>query len=47
MVLGLTAIALVFSGPDRLSLERAIFGRELVPGTRSTTDGPVDQSTKA
>lgn len=43
LVLALTAIALVFSGPGRLSLERAIFGRELLPRTRSdeTTDRPI------
>jgi putative oxidoreductase len=32
IVLGLIGIAIVLSGPGHLSIERAVFGRELVPG---------------
>lgn len=31
IVLGLIGIAIVLSGPGRLSIERTVFGRELVP----------------
>jgi putative oxidoreductase len=36
IVLGLIAIALVISGPGKLSIERTVFGRELGPGGSET-----------
>ncbi len=34
LLLGLVAIGLVLSGPGRLALDHAIFGREMFPGMR-------------
>lgn len=36
IVLGLIGIAIVLSGPGHLAVERAVFGRELVPSERTT-----------
>ncbi len=40
LTLMLVSVAVVFSGPGRLALEYALFGRELLPGARS--DDPVE-----
>ncbi|RBI60789.1 DoxX family protein [halophilic archaeon] len=42
MTLALIAISLVFSGPGALSLEHALFGRELLP--KSRTERPSQQA---
>lgn len=45
LVLALIAVSLVATGPGALSLERAMFGRELVPG--SLSEEPADSRTEA
>ena len=41
LVLGLIAIGLVLSGPGRLALDHAIFGREMLPGMRQTDNDEI------